>query len=158
MRVEWPDRAFGDTSQVSDPYSWGCSSGSTCPRSARCASTSTRNFWMHKSHAPNPLVKLLPGSLLESRTASTLTSIPRTPIMCLDFKMSSNQTITQTIPETYIKSIYVLNGIAYIGDLGHETEAKVHHTLLLSEDGTSTFRIHTEHERSKLWDDNGREV
>lgn len=59
----------------------------------------------------------------------------------LDFKISKNQTITHTIPETYKKLMYVLNGIAFIGDLGHETEVKAHHSLLLSEDGASTVRI-----------------
>ncbi|KAK5801502.1 hypothetical protein F5H01DRAFT_284111, partial [Linnemannia elongata] len=64
-----------------------------------------------------------------------------TPRMLLDFKISKNQAITHTIPETYKRLIYVLNGIAYIGDLGHETEVKAHHSLLLSEDGASTVRI-----------------
>ncbi|OAQ23432.1 hypothetical protein K457DRAFT_25089 [Linnemannia elongata AG-77] len=60
--------------------------------------------------------------------------------------MSSNQTITQAISETYNRFIYVPNRTAYIGDLGHETEAKAHHTLFFSEDGTSTVRIQTKDE------------
>ncbi|KAH7049629.1 hypothetical protein BKA57DRAFT_492310 [Linnemannia elongata] len=48
----------------------------------------------------------------------------RTPIMHLDFKMFSNQTIIQTIPETYSRLNYVLDGTKYISEFGHETEAK----------------------------------
>ncbi|KAK5801471.1 hypothetical protein F5H01DRAFT_398067 [Linnemannia elongata] len=48
-----------------------------------------------------------------------------TPIMYLDFKMSSNQTITQTFPETYKRFISILNGTAYISALVYETEANL---------------------------------
>lgn len=70
----------------------------------------------------------------------------RTPTMFLDFKMDKNQTVTQTIPATFNGFIYVLGGTAYIGDPNSETEAKAHHTLLFSEDNTSTVRIQTKDE------------
>ncbi|KAH7049677.1 RmlC-like cupin domain-containing protein [Linnemannia elongata] len=73
-----------------------------------------------------------------------------TPIMYLDFKMSSNQTITLTFPETYKRFIYILNGTAYISALVYETEAKVRHTLHLSTDGTGTVRIMTKGEEANL--------
>ncbi|KAH7049594.1 RmlC-like cupin domain-containing protein [Linnemannia elongata] len=70
----------------------------------------------------------------------------RTPTMFLDFKMDKNQIVTQTIPATYSGFIYVLSGTAYIGDPNSETEAKAHHTLLFSEDDTSTVKIQTKDE------------
>ncbi|KAG9064398.1 hypothetical protein KI688_003586 [Linnemannia hyalina] len=75
-------------------------------------------------------------------------SYTRKPIMYLDFKMSSTQTITRTILETKGRFFHVLNGTAYIGDLGHETEAKAYHALIFSEDGTSTIRIQTKDEEA----------
>ncbi|KAG9064401.1 hypothetical protein KI688_003589 [Linnemannia hyalina] len=65
------------------------------------------------------------------------------PTMFLDFKMDMNQTVTQTILATYSGFIYILSGTAYIGDPKSETEAKAHHTLIFSEDSTSTVRIQT---------------
>ncbi|KAG0282186.1 hypothetical protein BGZ97_009085, partial [Linnemannia gamsii] len=68
----------------------------------------------------------------------------RTPTMFLDFKMSANQSITQSIPPTYTGFIYMLKGTAFIGDDEEgETEAKSQHTLILSEDVTSTVKIRT---------------
>ena len=66
--------------------------------------------------------------------------------MFLDFKMDKNQTVTQTIPTTYNGFIYVLSDTAYIGDPNSETEVKAHHTLIFSEDSTSTVRIQTKDE------------
>ncbi|OAQ22757.1 hypothetical protein K457DRAFT_25788 [Linnemannia elongata AG-77] len=74
----------------------------------------------------------------------------RTIILHLDFKMSNNQTINQTIPKTDNRYLYVLNGTAYIGHLGHETETKAHHTLLLFEDGTSPDRIQAKDEEANF--------
>ncbi|KAG9064394.1 hypothetical protein KI688_003582 [Linnemannia hyalina] len=74
----------------------------------------------------------------------------RAPIMYLDFKMSSTQTITRTIPETYSRFFRVFNRTAYIGDLGHDTEAEAHRTLIFSEDGTSTIRIQTKDEEANF--------
>ncbi|KAH7049620.1 hypothetical protein BKA57DRAFT_492304 [Linnemannia elongata] len=74
----------------------------------------------------------------------------RTPTMFLDFKMDKDKTVTQTIPATYNGFIYVLSDTAYTRDLKSETEAKAHHTLLLSEDGTSTVRNHTKDEEAKF--------
>ncbi|KAF9137791.1 hypothetical protein BG015_002606 [Linnemannia schmuckeri] len=67
----------------------------------------------------------------------------RTPTMFLDFKMDKNKAVIQTIPATYAGFIYVLSGTLYVGDLDSETESKTHHTLILSEDGSSTVRIRT---------------
>ncbi|OAQ24649.1 RmlC-like cupin [Linnemannia elongata AG-77] len=70
----------------------------------------------------------------------------RTPTILLNFKMYKDQTVSQTIPTTYTGFIYVLSGTAYIGDPNSETEAKFYHTILLSEDSTSTVRIQTKDE------------
>lgn len=67
----------------------------------------------------------------------------RTPTMFLDFKMSANQSVTQSIPPTYTGFIYMLKGTAFIGDEESRTEAKAQHTLILSEDGTNTVKIQT---------------
>ncbi|OAQ22747.1 hypothetical protein K457DRAFT_25778 [Linnemannia elongata AG-77] len=40
--------------------------------------------------------------------------------------------------QTYIRTPIIT---IYIGELGHETETKAHHTPLFSEDGTSTVKI-----------------
>ncbi|KAF9273657.1 hypothetical protein BGZ88_003609, partial [Linnemannia elongata] len=123
------DCVFGDAGQVSDPRSW-ISSGSTCPRSTSCASPSTSNFWTHRSHAPDPrvyfVVKAIAGELHSLKSQIYI----RTPMMDLDVKMFRNQTITHTVLKTYNRFMDVLNGTAYIGDLGNETQARVHHTLL----------------------------
>ncbi|KAK5801510.1 RmlC-like cupin domain-containing protein [Linnemannia elongata] len=68
----------------------------------------------------------------------------RTPTMYFDFKMDKNKTVTQIIPSTYTGFLYMLKGTAYIGD--KEFEGKAHHTLTLSEDGTTTIKIQTKNE------------
>ncbi|KAK5801539.1 RmlC-like cupin domain-containing protein [Linnemannia elongata] len=64
----------------------------------------------------------------------------RTPTIFLDSKMDKNYTVAQTTPATYNGFIYVLSDTAYIRDLKSETEAKAHHTLLLSKDVEEPLR------------------
>ncbi|KAG9064434.1 hypothetical protein KI688_003624 [Linnemannia hyalina] len=74
-----------------------------------------------------------------------------TPTIFLDLKMHKNQTVTQTIPATYNVFIYVLSGTAYVGNPNSETEAKAHHTIIFSEDSTSTVRVQTKDEAAHLY-------
>ncbi|OAQ24234.1 hypothetical protein K457DRAFT_1880740 [Linnemannia elongata AG-77] len=86
---------------------------------------SARYIWMHRSHATDLRMKLLPRSLLGESHSLESQIYTRTPIMYLDiFKMST--------------------------DLGHETQAKVHHTLLLFKNSTSTVRIQAKDEAASF--------
>ncbi|KAF9125340.1 hypothetical protein BGW39_007493 [Mortierella sp. 14UC] len=67
----------------------------------------------------------------------------RTPTMYLDFRISNNKTVIQTIPSTYTGFIYVLKGTILIGEEGHQVAGKAHQTLILSEDGATTVRLQT---------------
>ncbi|KAH7049634.1 hypothetical protein BKA57DRAFT_528903 [Linnemannia elongata] len=127
-----------------------CSRVSTCPRGTRCASPNTRNFWTHTSHALDPRIKVALKVIVGELHSLKSQNYTRTIILHLDFKMSNNQTINQTIPKTDNRYIYVLNGTAYIGHLGHETETKAHHALLLSEDGTTPVRIQAKDEEANF--------
>ncbi|KAG0054519.1 hypothetical protein BGZ90_005961 [Linnemannia elongata] len=105
----------------------------------------------------NVVVKVIAGALDSLKSQNYTRKI----ILHLDFKLSNNQTINQLIPKTDNRFIDVLNSTEYIGHLGHETETKAHHTLLLLfEDGTSPDRIQAKDQEASFrdWDREGEDV
>ncbi|KAF9957732.1 hypothetical protein BGZ70_009417 [Mortierella alpina] len=86
------------------------------------------------------VVKVIAG---ESHGVKSLV-FTRTPTMYLDYKMDPNKTVEQSIPSSFTGFIYMLKGIAYIGD--KEFQGKAHHTLTFSEDGADKIQIRTKDE------------